>query len=92
MPCSPFVPDFVLTLMAAPGARPYSAEYGLVTSLNSWMESIEGRDTWVDSSFTFSEIVLLSTPSSRKLFCRERLPWTLTPPVRPVAVPPDSSV
>ncbi len=62
-----------------------------MTILNSWIASIEGRETWVVSSCTFSEIVLLSTPSSRKLFWSERWPWTLTPPVRPKAVPPPSS-
>ena len=31
----PLVPDLVETLTAAPGDRPYSAEYGLVTTLNS---------------------------------------------------------
>ncbi len=78
--------------MAAPGDRPYSAEYGLVTTLNSWMASTEGRDTCVVSSWTFSEMELLSTPSSRKLFCRARAPWTLIPPVRPNEVPPPCSV
>ena len=80
------MPDLVVTLIAAPGDRPYSAEYGLVTTLNSWMESIEGRDTWLLSSWTLVEIELLSTPSRRKLFCSERFPCTFTPPVRPRAV------
>ena len=60
--------------------------------MNSSIASIEGRETWVVSSWTLVEIELLSTPSSRKLFCSERLPCTLTPPVRPAAVPPLSSV
>ncbi len=63
-----------------------------MTTLNSSIASIDGRDTWDDSSWTFVEIELLSTPSSRKLFWRERFPWTLTPPVRPRAVAPPSSL
>src|SRR5262249_41987526 len=71
---------------------PYSAEYALVTTLNSPIESTDGRDTWVVSSCTFSEIELLSRPSSRKLFCSERTPWTFTPPVQPAAVLPACSL
>src|SRR5438093_6948660 len=78
--------------MAAPGDLPNSAEYALVTTLNSPIESTEGRDTCVVSSCTFSEIELLSRPSSRKLLCSERTPWTFTPPVRPAAVLPACSV
>ena len=92
MPWKPLVPDFVDTLTAAPGDRPYSAEYGLVTTLNSWIASTDGRDTCVVSSCTFSEMLLLSTPSRRKLFCSARAPWTLMPPVRPNEVPPPCSV
>src|SRR5437867_2218054 len=83
-----FEPDLVETLIAAPGERPYSAEYGLVTTLNSWIASTDGRDTCVVSSCTFSEMLLLSTPSSRKLFWSARAPCTLMPPVRPNDVPP----
>jgi hypothetical protein len=43
MPWSWFEPDLVVTLIAAPGALPYSAEYGLVTTLNSWMASSMGE-------------------------------------------------
>ena len=86
------VPDLVVTTMAPPGARPYSAANGLVTTLNSSIASIDGRDTCVLSSCTLVEIELLSTPSSRKLFCSDRLPWTLTPPVRPALVVPVCSV
>ena len=86
------MPDLVDTLTAAPGERPYSAEYGLVTTLNSWMASTEGRETWLVSSCTLVEMLLLSTPSRRKLFWRARAPWTFTPPVRPKEVPPPCSV
>src|SRR5438034_722551 len=56
------------------------------------MASTDGRETWVVSSWTFSEMLLLSTPSRRKLLCSARAPWTLTPPVRPKDVPPPCSV
>src|SRR5262252_11029866 len=92
VPWKVFVPDLVETLTAAPGERPYSAEYGLVTTLNSWIASTDGRDTCVVSSWTFSEMLLLSTPSRRKLFCSARAPCTLIPPVRPNDVPPPCSV
>ena len=72
MPRSELLPDFVVTEIVAPGARPYSAVNGVVTTLNSPMASIDGRDTCVDSSWTLVEMLLLSTPSSRKLFCSER--------------------
>ena len=86
------MPDLVVTTIAPPGARPYWAPNGLVTTWNSSMASIDGRDTWVLSSWTLVEIELLSTPSSRKLFCSDRLPWMLTPPVRPALVVPVCSV
>ena len=92
MPWNALVPDLVVTLIAAPGDRPNSAEYALVTTLNSPIESTDGRDTCVVNSWTFSEIELLSRPSRRKLFASERTPWTLTPPVRPAAVLPACSV
>ena len=38
------LPDFVVTEMVAPGARPYSAVNGVVTTLNSPIASIDGRD------------------------------------------------
>ena len=92
MPRIALVPDFVLTMIAAPGDQPYSAAYGLVTTLNSSIASTDGREICVVSSWTLVEKLLLATPSSRKLFCRLRLPWTLTPPVRPAEVPPACSV
>src|SRR5215211_146049 len=88
VPCRAFAPDLVLTMIAAPGDHPYSAAYGLVTTLNSLIASTDGRDNCVVSSCTLVEKLLLATPSSRKLFCRLRLPCTLTPPVRPAEVPP----
>ncbi len=92
MPRKLLVPDRVLTMIAAPGDQPYSAAYGLVTTLNSSIASTDGREIWVVNSCTLVEKLLLATPSSRKLFCRLRLPWTLTPPVRPEEVPPACSV
>jgi len=87
-----FVPDFVLTTIDAPGAQPYSAAYGLVITLNSEIASTDGREICVVNSWTLVEKLLLATPSRRKLFWRLRLPWTLTPPVRPAEVPPACSV
>ena len=72
VPWSALVPDFVLTMIAAPGDQPYSAAYGLVTTLNSSIASTDGREICVVNSCTFSEKLLLATPSSRKLFCSER--------------------
>ena len=68
------MPLFVVTLTSDPGLRPFSAEYGLVEILNSWIASTDGRTICVVSSCTFSENELLSTPSSTKLFCSERTP------------------
>src|SRR4026207_141310 len=82
VPCTLLVPDFVETLTAAPGDRPYSAAYGLVTTLNSWIASTDGRETCVVSSWTFSEMLLLSTPSIRKVLCSGRGGGSLLPTVR----------
>src|SRR5438067_13903057 len=38
-----FVPPFVVTFTSDPGLRPFSAEYGLVDTLNSWMASTDVR-------------------------------------------------
>src|SRR5258708_10482844 len=76
-------PARVFTETTPPGDRPYSAEYGLVITLNCEITSTDGCDASVLSSCTFSEKVLLSIPSRMKLFCSECTPLTLKSPVRP---------
>jgi len=55
------------------------------------MTSTEGCAASVLNSWTFSEKVLLSTPSRMKLFCSEWTPLTLKSPVRPGALLPACS-
>src|ERR1700722_19868950 len=82
------LPLRVFTDTTPPGLRPYSAEYGLVITLNCEITSTDGCDASVLSSCTFSEKVLLSIPSRMKLFCSEWTPFTLKSPVRPADVAP----
>src|ERR1700721_950293 len=83
-----FLPLRVFTDTTPPGDRPYSAEYGLVITLNCEITSTDGCEASVLSSCTFSEKVLLSIPSRMKSFCSECTPFTLKSPVRPAEVDP----
>src|SRR5579864_7561038 len=76
LPCKLLLPDFKLTLITAPAARPYSALKPLVWTLISLMASTDGPtayEVWFRKSMV---LTLLSTPFNRKLF------WPLprTPP------------
>ena len=81
------------TLMVATLLRPYSARIGVRDDL----ELLNGVDRGPDHLRgqllkRFSEIELLSMPSRMQLFCKDRTPCTLNPPVRPVLVLPPWSV
>ena len=74
------VPDLIDTLTTAPAERPNSAEKLLVWTLNSPMASGDGCTTCDDSDCMLVVPWLLSKPSSMKLFCVWKLPFTVNQP------------
>src|SRR5215471_2070504 len=76
------VPERMVAFTTAPAEWPYSAEYVLVSTLNSISASTEG---WMTTLLLFERsgiLALLSIPSRMKLFISARVPLaTNAPPV-----------
>ena len=86
------MPDLVTTLITAPPARPYSAEYALRFTWNSWTASwlnwYGARPEPVRPSVWPKKVLLLSAPSITRLFSVPRWPAKLMSPPRGSRVTP----
>ena len=86
------MPDLVTTLITAPPARPYSAENAFELTWNSftasWLNWYGARPDPVRPSVWPKNVLLLSAPSTTRLFSVPRWPAKLMSPVRTSRVTP----